>query len=81
MQEFVRKVLRNFSDFYGTLSPPRRIGMILLGSFIIITLVSIITWAVQTRYATLYAALLREINAKGSDARFKKAERGKFEAA
>ena len=60
MQDFVRKVLRNFSDFYGTLSPARRIGMILLGSFIIITLVSIITWAVQTRYATLYADLNKE---------------------
>ena len=29
---------------------------------------------------TLYSALLREINTKGSDARFVKAERGKFAA-
>jgi hypothetical protein len=32
----------------------------------------------QTPHATLYAAILREINTKGKDARFKKAERGKF---
>ena len=32
----------------------------------------------QTPRATLYSALLREINAKGKDARFKKTERGKF---
>ena len=32
----------------------------------------------QTPAATLYSALLREINAKGKDARFKKTERGKF---
>ena len=32
----------------------------------------------KTPAATLYSALLREINAKGKDARFKKTERGKF---
>jgi hypothetical protein len=31
-----------------------------------------------TPHATLYSAILREINAKGKDARFKKTERGKF---
>jgi outer membrane biosynthesis protein TonB len=32
----------------------------------------------QTPHATLYSAILREINTKGEDSRFKKAERGKF---
>ena len=32
----------------------------------------------QTPAATLYSALLREINTKGKDSRFKKTERGKF---
>ena len=32
----------------------------------------------KTPHATLYAAILREINTKGKDARFKKTERGKF---
>jgi vancomycin resistance protein YoaR len=32
----------------------------------------------KTPHATLYAAMLREIRAKGKDARFKKSERGKF---
>ena len=32
----------------------------------------------KTPHATLYAAIIREISAKGKDARFKKAERGKF---
>jgi hypothetical protein len=32
----------------------------------------------KTPHATLYAAMLREINTKGKDARFKKAERGTF---
>ncbi len=31
-----------------------------------------------TPHATLYSALLREINAKGKEARFVKSERGKF---
>ena len=31
-----------------------------------------------TPHATLYSAILREINAKGKDARFKKTERGHF---
>lgn len=35
----------------------------------------------KTPHATLYAAILREINAKGGEARFKKTERGKFEYA
>lgn len=34
----------------------------------------------KTPHATLYSAILREINTKGSDARFKKTERGKFTA-
>ena len=34
----------------------------------------------KTPHATLYSAILREINTKGKDARFKKAERGKFTA-
>jgi hypothetical protein len=33
-----------------------------------------------TPAATLYSAILREINTKGKDARFKKTERGKFAA-
>ena len=32
----------------------------------------------QTPHATLYSAILREINVKGKEARFVKAERGKF---
>jgi len=32
----------------------------------------------KTPHATLYSAILREINGKGKDARFKKAERGRF---
>ena len=34
----------------------------------------------KTPAATLYAAILREINAKGKEARFTKTERGKFAA-
>ena len=32
----------------------------------------------KTPHATLYAAILREINVKGKEARFKKTERGHF---
>ena len=32
----------------------------------------------QTPHATLYSAILRELKAKGKDARFAKSERGKF---
>lgn len=34
----------------------------------------------KTPHATLYSAILREIKAKGNDARFTKTERGKFTA-
>ena len=34
----------------------------------------------KTPHATLYSAIIREINVKGKDARFVKAERGKFAA-
>ncbi|HMO84627.1 MAG TPA: HTH domain-containing protein [Lacipirellulaceae bacterium] len=34
----------------------------------------------KTPHATLYSAILREINAKGKEVRFKKTERGKFVA-
>jgi hypothetical protein len=32
----------------------------------------------KTPHATLYAAIVREINAKGAESRFRKTERGKF---
>ncbi|PQO28507.1 hypothetical protein DTL21_28315 [Bremerella cremea] len=32
----------------------------------------------KTPHATLHSAIMREINTKGKDARFKKTERGKF---
>ncbi|MBE7461909.1 MAG: hypothetical protein HS116_00320 [Planctomycetes bacterium] len=35
----------------------------------------------KTPAATLYSAIIREIAKKGADARFRKAERGKFERA
>jgi len=35
----------------------------------------------KTPAATIYAAIIREIAAKGKDARFRKVERGKFESA
>ncbi len=35
----------------------------------------------KTPHATIYAAIIREIAAKGSESRFRKAERGKFTAA
>ncbi len=35
----------------------------------------------KTPHATLYAAILREINTKGNDARFRKVDRGQFVAA
>jgi hypothetical protein len=34
----------------------------------------------KTPHATLYAAILREIQVKGKEARFKKTERGQFAA-
>jgi hypothetical protein len=34
----------------------------------------------QTPQATLYSAILRELKAKGAEARFRKTERGKFAA-
>ena len=35
----------------------------------------------KTPAATIYAAIIREIAAKGSESRFRKVERGKFELA
>jgi hypothetical protein len=34
----------------------------------------------QTPHATLYSSILRELKAKGAEARFRKTERGKFAA-
>jgi len=34
----------------------------------------------QTPHATLYSSILRELKARGADARFRKTERGKFTA-
>ncbi|MCX5672405.1 MAG: HTH domain-containing protein [Planctomycetota bacterium] len=34
----------------------------------------------RTPASTIYAAILREVRAKGKDARFRKTDRGKFES-
>ena len=40
--------------------------------------VVVVTAAALAAPATLFSAILRELKAKGKDARFKKTERGKF---
>jgi len=60
MQEFIEKIYRNFSDFFGTLDTVKKVGLIAIAAFIIAGMAGIMIWASKTRYEVLYTDLNRE---------------------
>lgn len=60
MQEFIEKIYRNFTDFFGTLDTVKKVGLIAIAAFIIAGMAGIMIWASKTRYEVLYTDLNRE---------------------
>lgn len=60
MQDFLEKILRNFSEFFAGLDTKKKMGMIAVAVFIVTVMAVIVTWASKTRYEVLYTDLNRE---------------------
>lgn len=60
MQDFIEKITRNFSEFFKSLEPSKRIGMVAIMAFIVASMAAIVIWAAKTRYAPLYTDLNSE---------------------
>lgn len=60
MQDFLKQISQNFTDFFKSLDANRRIGLVAIGSVIVITMVGVIIWASKTQYKLLYTDLSKE---------------------
>lgn len=60
MNEFFKQIIQNFTDFFKSLDANRRIGLIVIGAMILVSVVGVITWASKTQYKLLYTDLNKE---------------------
>ncbi|OUR96195.1 flagellar M-ring protein FliF [Halobacteriovorax marinus] len=60
MQDFLEKIIRNFTEFFNSLDFNKKVGLVTIASFIVACFVGIIIWASQTRMDILYTELNRE---------------------
>ncbi len=60
MQDFLKQVSQNFTDFFKSLDANRRIGLVAIGAVIVISMVGVIVWASKTQYKLLYTDLSKE---------------------
>jgi len=60
LQDFIEKVIRNFTEFFNSLETGKKVGMIAIACFIAASMAAIIIWASKTRYDVLYTDLNRE---------------------
>ena len=64
MQDFLEKIIRNFTEFFNSLDLNKKIGLISIAAFIVACFVGIVIWASKTRMNTLYTDLNREDSKK-----------------
>lgn len=64
MQDFLEKIVRNFTEFFQSLDASKKIGLISISVFIAGVLASMIIWASKTRYEVLYTDLNKEDSKK-----------------
>lgn len=60
LQDFLEKIIRNFTEFFNSLDFNKKVGLVTIASFIVACFVGIIIWASQTRMDVLYTELNRE---------------------
>lgn len=64
MEELVKKLVKNFTDFFAELDAVRKIGLISLTALIIGVLSGILSWASKTEYEVLFTELNKEDSSK-----------------
>lgn len=60
MNDFFTQVTQNFTDFFKSLDANRRIGLVVIGTLVIGTVIAVIVWASKTQYKLLYTDLNKE---------------------
>lgn len=60
MQDFIKNVLQNFTDFFGSLDMNRRISLVGVGAAILGVTIALVIWASKTQYKVLYTELTKE---------------------
>jgi flagellar M-ring protein FliF len=60
MKDLIEKVARNFTEFFNSLDTGKKISLVTVASFIVITLIGVVLWASKTRYKVLYSDLNKE---------------------
>lgn len=60
MKDLIEKVVRNFTEFFNSLDAGKKISLVTVASFIVITLIGVVLWASKTRYKVLYTDLNKE---------------------
>jgi flagellar M-ring protein FliF len=64
LQDFLEKIIRNFTEFFNSLDASKKIGLVTIASFIVVCFVGIVIWASKTRMDVLYSELNREDSKK-----------------
>jgi flagellar M-ring protein FliF len=64
LQDFLEKIIRNFTEFFNSLDASKKIGLVTIASFIVACFVGIVIWASKTRMDVLYTELNREDSKK-----------------
>lgn len=63
MQEFLRQITQNFTDFYTSLDSRRRVSLFGITGAILLGVTLLIIWASKTQYKLLYTDLTKEDSA------------------
>jgi flagellar M-ring protein FliF len=64
VQDFIEKIYRNFIEFFNSLEPGKKMGMVALSVIIVASLATMIIWATKTRFEVLYTDLNRDDSKK-----------------
>ena len=57
MNDFLKQIIQNFTDFFKSLDVNRRIGLVSIGGLIVVAMVLVIMWVSKTQYKLLYTDL------------------------
>lgn len=60
MEGTLKQIFTNLSEFFKSLEPMKRIGLVVLSMVVLAVMAGIITWAAKTQYKVLYTNLTNE---------------------
>ncbi len=63
MQDFIKQITTNFTEFFQSLDTNRRISLIGISAVLVAVMVSLVIWASKTQYKLLFSELTKEDSA------------------